>query len=370
MKKILIVCGKLNIGGAEKVAYSLGHYRDVTKYECHYIVFEDIEGEYEAELSNDGCKIFHLPIPAENYFVFWKKINQLMKKYKYDVVHCHTMFNSGIVLTAAKRHGISCRIAHSHSICSSPNRKLVKRIYEHIMRYLILKNATDYVGCGQKAGEWLFGEKEFKKNGKLIYNGVDTALFAYSDSNRHKIRKELGITNKYVIGHVGHLAEVKNQIFLISLMPQILKCNPDAILLLIGDGNDRSMLQNKIKGLGLMKHVIMTGNVMNVNEYLSALDVFAFPSLYEGMPLSIIEVQANGLPCVISDRIPKDVVLTDLITVLPLEQSAEKWIDTIIKAKRENSQKYREIMYQTGFDTKAMVDKVYEIYENSIGYVK
>ena len=113
-----------------------------------------------------------------------------------------------------------------------------------------------------------------------------------------------------------------------------------------------------------MNHVIMTGNVMNVNEYLSALDVFAFPSLYEGMPLSIIEVQANGLPCVISDRIPKDVLLTDLITVLPLEQSAEKWIDTIIKAKRANSQKYREIMYQTGFDTKAMVDKIYEIYEH------
>lgn len=361
--KILIVCGKLYIGGAEKVAYCLGHYRDKEKYDCHYLVFGDEIGTYEEELTADGCKIIHMPVPAENYSDFWKNINDLMKEEKYDVVHCHTMFNSGLVLLAAKRNGVKGRIAHSHSICSSKKRKITKKIYEQFMRHLIIRNATDYVACGEAAGKWLFGEKVFQKSGKLILNGIDVPLYRYDESNRAKIRKELSIENRFVIGHVGHLTKVKNQVFLLNLMEEIVSKVPNAVLLLIGEGDDRPMLEAKIAELNIADYVIMTGNVMNVHEYLSAMDIFVFPSLYEGMPLSIIEVQSNGLPCVISDAVPRDVFLTDLLQELSLTAPSDEWIDAIIKVERKNQHEYNDIMYNTGFDTHVMLEKVYDIYD-------
>lgn len=362
--KILIVCGRLYIGGAEKVAYSLGHYRDRNKYECHYLVFGEEIGIYEEELVNDGCKIIHMNVPADSYKVFWENLNELLKREKYDVIHCHTMFNSGIVLSAAKKNKVPVRIAHSHSICSSPNRKVTKKIYERVMRYLIIRNATDYVACGVAAGEWLYGKKVFEKHGRLVYNGIDIRMFVYNNENRNRIREELYLDNRFVIGHVGHLADVKNQSFLIKLMPEIIAKIPNAVLLLLGEGNDRPMLEKLISDMKLNDYVIMTGNVMNVQDYLSAMDVFAFPSLYEGMPLSIIEVQANGLPCVISDAVPEDVFLSDLLTKISLSDR-EKWINTITEAKRSNPEKYNDIMYNTGFDTHVMLEKIYNIYDKN-----
>lgn len=363
MKKVLIVCGKLCIGGAEKVAYSIGEYIDKEKYECHYIVFGDSVGEYEEPLIKLGCKIIHIKSPSFSYKLFCLELNNLMKETRYDIVHCHTMFNSGIVLSVAKHNDIACRIAHSHSICSSKNRKMDKRIYEKIMRFLILKTATHYVACGKKAGEWLFGKEIFEKYGTLILNGIDTGKFKYNENKRRKVRKMLAITNKLVIGHVGHLASVKNQKFLIELMPHIIKRNPDIMLVLVGEGDEHERLKKVVNELQLQNHVIFTGNVTNVQDYLSAMDVFVFPSLYEGMPLALIEVQANGLPCVVSDAVPKDVYLSDLIVTLSLEEQKNKWIETILNAKRINSERYSQYIYSMGLDTKMMVKKIQSIYE-------
>lgn len=363
MKKILVIIGKLSIGGAEKVAYDIGHYRDKNKFDCHYIVFGDYIGEYEEQLTSDGCRIIHMPVPASDYRLYINNLKTLMEKEKYDVVHCHTMFNSGLVMLMAKIQKVPCRISHSHSICSSKSRKLTKKIYEHIMRCIINRSSTRCVGCGKAAGEWLFGKKKFDKSGVLVYNGIDTSIFSFNEESRKKIREQLNLTDNFVVGHVGHLAKVKNQEFLIKLMPEILKINPKAKLLLLGEGDDRQMLETLIKESALENQVIMTGNVMNVHEYLSAMDVFAFPSIYEGMPLSIIEVQSNGLPCVISEAVPQDVFLTDLLTKLSLQADKAEWIRAICDASRNDSEKYSEIMFKTGFDNQMMLQKIYGLYE-------
>lgn len=363
MKKVLIICGKLCIGGAEKVAYSIGHFADREKYECHYLVFGDEIGEYEEQLLQDGAKIFHIPVPGKNYMIYWKNLFRFMDEYKYDVVHCHTMFNSGIVLLAAKIKGIPHRIAHSHSICSSEKRSLIVKSYEKAMRFLIKKCATDYVACGKKAGEWLFGKELFLKSGTLLLNGIDTEQFCYSEENRDQIRKQYHIENQYLIGHVGHLTKVKNQMFLLDIMPEILKKLPTAILILIGEGEDRSLLEQQIKKRNLTSRVIMTGNVRNVFQYLSAMDAFVFPSLYEGMPLTMLEVQANGLPCVISEAVPEDVYLTDLVQTMSLAASKDQWVNAIIKCNRENSSSYAKLLYEMGYDIEGVVKKIYSIYE-------
>lgn len=360
-KTVLIIAGSLRIGGAEKVAADIGLYADPQKYIIHYVVFGDDIGAYEPELKARGCKIFHLPQPSDSYCAYMKNLKKLIRTYHYDVIHAHTMFNIGWAMLAGKLYGVPVRVSHAHSALEE-HRSIKVRLYEAAMRFLILTCATDYIACGVKAGERLYGKKAFKKKGTLILNGIDTQGFAFDEQRREVFRKGLGLDDKFIIGHAGHLAEVKNQAFLLDLMPEILKRQPQAYLLLLGEGENRSALGQRIHELHLEDHVRMTGNVRNMPDYLNAMDVFAFPSLYEGMPLSIIEVQSNGLPCVISDKVPKDVFLTDLLRPLPLnDQSA--WVDAICSAKRETSEKYAAQMRQSGFDADTAMQKVYAIYE-------
>ena len=362
-RKILILPSKLTIGGAEKVAADIGLHADRSKYEIHYVVFGDEIGAYEPELEACGCKIFHIPQPSESFAVYLKNLKHLIRTYHYDVIHAHTMFNIGWAMLAGKLYGVPVRISHAHS--SLMEKCGVKvRLYETAMRFLILTCATSYVACGVKAGERLYGKRAFRKRGKLILNGIDTQRFAFDTQKRDAFRKELGLDDKFIIGHAGHLAGVKNQRFLLELMPDILKKRPEAYLLLLGEGEDRPMLEQRIHELHLEYHVRMTGNVRNVPDYLNAMDVFAFPSLYEGMPLSIIEAQSDGLPCVISDQVPKDVFLTDLLQPLPLD-APERWADAICAAARTVPEKYAAEMRRSGFDTESAMQKIYRIYSGS-----
>ncbi|MBQ7300522.1 MAG: glycosyltransferase [Clostridia bacterium] len=363
MDYILHIIAGLKIGGMEKVARDIGLYAD-KNYTNHYVVFGEEVGQYEEQLKNIGCKIFHIDSPAKNYAAYLKNLKFLMSEYPYTTVHAHTMFNIGWIMLAAKLNHIPVRVSHAHSALTT-GKSLKKSVYEFVMRGLIISCSTDLVACGNKAGERLYG-KAYAKRGQLILNGIDTAAFQFSEEKRTLLREQLGFQDKFIIGHTGHLADVKNQSFLIEMMPELLKKREDAVLLLLGEGEDRPMLEEKIRTLGLQDKVIMTGNVNNVPEYLCAMDVFAFPSLYEGMPLSILEVQANGLPCVISDRVPKDVFLTDLIHPLPLEDP-KAWIDMICMVKRENSEVYSNRMKVAGFDVKTAVEKFYKIYEKGIG---
>lgn len=359
MKKVLVIAGALYIGGAEKVCRDIGLYAN-GRCTVHYLVFGDRIGEYESELTVAGCKVIHTAPPASGHIAYYRFLIQLIRKEHYDVIHSHTMFNSGWAMLAGKCCGVPVRIAHSHSALEV-SMPLYKRIYEAVMRRMILRNATIYAACGQKAGERLFGKNFFEQNGVLLLNGIQTSEFAYNECARKRIRTELGLDSRFVIGHVGHLAEVKNQSFLIRLMPELLKRKPDAFLLMLGDGSDRDMLQNLIEETNLREHVLLLGNVFNVNEFLSAMDVFAFPSLYEGLPLSIVEVQANGLPCIISDRVPKDVFITNLLTALPLDDR-EAWINAICTAHRTDGMRYGHIVRQSGMDVQSFLEKVYSLY--------
>ena len=232
------------------------------------------------------------------------------------------------------------------------------------MRHLILSCSTDLIACGEAAGQRLYGERTFRRKGQLILNGIDTDAYAFSRASRDRIRNQLHLQDSFVIGHVGHLAAVKNQSFLLRLMPEILKQKPNAKLLMLGEGEDRPMLERLIQELGLSEHVIMTGNVPNVPDFLSAMDVFAFPSVFEGMPLSIVEVQANGLPCVLSTGVPRDVYLTDLVKPLSLD-APEPWVQEICSSRRANPDLYPPLLKRSGFDIEDVIQKFYEIYERA-----
>ena len=365
MKKVLEIIGSLRIGGQEKVGREIGLHINRDKYKIEYLVFDKGKEPYETDLEKAGIKVYHLPEPSEGYIQYLRNLGYLLKKGKYSVVHAHTMFNCGWAMLMAWVNKVPCRISHSHSIKMAEHHySLLARIYQSIMKELIHIFGTEFIGCGKAAGEWLFGESFFQKKGKIIYNGINTKQFLFSSVKREEMREKLNISDKFVIGHTGHFMKVKNQQFLISLMPEILKQRPEAVLLLLGDGELKKKNLEYCKALGIEHKVIMTGNVSNVSDYLCAMDVFAFPSLYEGMPLSIIEVQCNGLPCIISDTVPEDVFLTDLIRPLSLKSPKENWIREICSASRHDSQKYGKIIGETGFDESNMLKNIYKIYDS------
>lgn len=361
MKRCLQIVAALHIGGAEKVARDIGLSCRKNGYEVDYLLFGETAKGYDDELESSGCRLIHIPSPSNGYLRFYRQLRQLIRENRYDVVHAHTMFSIGWAMLAAEREGVPVRVAHAHSALNNGS-SLKKRAYERIMRRLILNHATDLVACGDAAGIRLYGSKAYRKRGRRILNGIDVEAFAYDPAARREIRQSLGLEDDYVIGHVGRLSSEKNQAFLIRLLPQILEKKQNAKLLLLGDGSDRRKLERLTRDTGLTDRVIMTGNVRNVEDYLSAMDVFAFPSLFEGMPLSIVEVQANGLPCILSTGVPKDVFLTDLIRQLPLDDPDE-WVKAICGAERTEPLRYSSELCQKGFDSDAVMKKYMDLYE-------
>ncbi|MCH5296596.1 MAG: glycosyltransferase [Ruminococcus sp.] len=364
MKKVLIISGGLQVGGAERVAANISKYAPNGEFEFHYIVFEGIDNVYGAEIEKKGDKVFTFPQPSSGYFRFIKMLKKLMDENNYIAIHSHTMFNSGITLFLAKIQHIPCRIAHSHTTKTERKVSWLQKLYQGFMRGVIKFSANHYFACGIQAGYWLFGKRAFEKKGIVINNGIDTTDFKYSEESRNLIRKQYGLEDTFIIGHSGTLIPLKNQEFLITLLPKIIEQNPKTVLLLLGGGNEEntSRLKKIVEDNGVGKSVIFCGQVMNVHEYLSAFDVFAFPSLREGTPLALLEAQTNGLPCIVSDNIPKDAFLTDLVQPLPLEDK-NAWIHSICDAKRQNCERYVLLIDEAGYSVATAYDKIYRIYE-------
>ena len=352
------------MGGAERVAANISLYAPKEEFEFHYLVFEGYDNVYGPEIEKKGGKVITVPPPASGYCAYIKTLSRLIRENHYDAVHSHTMFNSGINLLVAKVCGVPVRIGHSHTTRTETKVSIVQKTYEWIMRKLILWSATDLLACGVEAGEWMFGTRAFSRRGHIIHNGIDTEAFAFSVENRRRIRAQYCFSaDDLVIGHAGTLIPLKNQEYLIRLLPDLLRQNPHVRLMLLGAGeeSEKNRLVQLSEDLHVSERVTFCGGVMNANEHLSAMDVFAFPSLREGTPLALIEAQANGLPCVISDRIPDDAALTDLITVVSLNKK-DIWVHSLLNAKRSCSRQYAEEIASAGYSLTSSFDQLYKLY--------
>ena len=366
MRRILIISGGLQIGGAERVAANISRYAPKDEFVFDYIVFEGIENVYGAEIESDGGRVITLPSPAKGYLKYIRTLRTLIAENKYVAVHSHTMFNSGINLAVAKLCGVPCRVAHSHTTKTEIRTSATQKIYESFMRALIRVSATKLLACGVAAGEWMFGKRTFTRKGAVVLNGIDTKAFTFSGELRKKIRSSLKWESDYIIGHAGSIIPLKNQAFLIKLMPQIIKKNPNARLVLLGSGDEENetTLNECIKKSAAKERITMCGAVMNVNEYLNAFDVFVFPSLREGTPLALLEAQTNGLPCVMSERVPDDAIVTDLVRKATLGNETE-WIDAILDSRRTDPEEYAGIMEQKGYDSERSYAIIYDLYRRA-----
>lgn len=336
-KKVLIVTESIGYGGLNLASVRFEQHLNKEKFETAYCVRRSHKGTLEQEILDQGIPVYHVPDSELNYLKSYRYYRELFKKEHFDIVHCHLPFFSGIVLFAAKQCGVKKRVAHAHfsqpytdTAIYSRKKQAVAVIYRKVMRVFLKLFCNAKIACGQEAGEFLYGKKEFNKHGVILNNGIDTARFAYNEQVRKEIRNELGIPeDAIVLGHIGQLYSVKNQRFIIDIFQDFYRQNPNAYLLLIGDGDDREMLEQKIADAGLNERIKMLGLRSDADKLYSAMDCFVFPSLHEGFPLTLVEAQASQLPCVVSDAVTKKTMLNENIAYVSIQKPTAVWCDVI-----------------------------------------
>lgn len=328
MKKRVLVWGLTNNrAGTEAVisTYVKASKNIIFDFLCYdepanfSFLFDGTENEY-----------FIIPIKIKHPFANQKALNGFMKKrgHLYSSLWFNVNEVSNIdLLKLAKKHNIPQRITHIHNP-SFPN-VFITKLFSRLNWRKCLELSTDYWACSEDAGKFLFRGKPFR----VIPNLIDVESRAFSESKRSLIRDKYGLNRSFVIGAVGRLAEQKNISFLVGLMPRLLALNPKVVLMLVGSGSLYPDLKRLAEDLNIENNIIFAGSQTDIQGYLSAFDVYAMPSLYEGMSLSILEAQFNGLPCVISEGVGEKSAISNNVKVISLDDESV-WIDALLSAKR------------------------------------
>ena len=354
MKRLLCIVSSLDTGGAE--TFMMKIFRCLPKdYKMDFIVSKDT-GYYENEVYDLGGEIYRVPMRTEHPIKVYKSIREIVKEnnYQYILKLCDTPIGY-FDLIAAKAGGAEKICVRSCNASSSETK--LRHMVNNILRPLFNHIVDVKIAPSRLAAEYTFGKEEVKKgNVNFLKNAVDIEKYKYSMEKRVKVRREFGIDNfQIVIGHIGRFNQQKNHSFLLDIFYEIKKDKEDAILLLIGDGEKKQEICEKAKKLGINDNVIFTGIRSDIPELLSAMDVFLFPSFFEGMPNTIIEAQAIGIPCVLSDSITREADVTGLLHYVSLKERPDKWGNITLKSVMDARKDTREKMIQSGYDISSSV---------------
>jgi len=327
------VLGKMNGGGVEAMVMNYYRHIDKSKIQFDFIVDRDSTHVPRTEIRELGGRIFEIP-PYQQVYNYNRELTALFKENRYQIVHSHINALSVFPLNAAKKAGVPIRIAHSHS--TSVPGETAKNIIKNSLRPFSKVYPTHYCSCSRSAGEWLFGKGVMQTSRlNIVNNGIAVETFLFDKQERLSVRKELGLSGKFVIGHTGRLCFQKNQEFLLRLLAESLEKVPEAVLLLLGDGPDQTKLIKLAEDLGVTAKILFLGNQSDVHRYYHAMDVFAFPSRYEGFGISAIEAQASGLPVLLSDKVPKEACLTEKCEVLSIEEGVNPWLEMMLTVRED-----------------------------------
>lgn len=326
--KVLQVMGIVESGGVEAVIMNYYRHIDKTEVQFDFVMHKGSNSDYIAEVKSMGAKVYEVT-PYSNPIRFIQEVYSIIKKENYQIVHSNMNALSVFPLFAAYLAGVPVRILHNHSTDTKaePLRTLVK----HLLRPFAKLFANQYWACSRLAGGWMYGKKAVKE-GKvtIINNAIDLKKFSFDEKKRSKLRDELGLQDCFVIGHVGRFMKQKNHDFLVDIFAEISKKQENARLLLVGDGPLKTEIEDKVKAIGLEEKVIFTGVRSDVADLYNAMDVFVFPSLYEGLGMVAVEAQANGLPVISSTEVPKEAKISDAIKFEALSNTKSFWTKDIL----------------------------------------
>ena len=354
--RILHIVTYMGRGGLESMLMNYYRYMDRNQVQFDFLVHRDFEADYDQEILSLGGRIHHISRLVPWSRDYRQELKAFFKAHpEYRIVHVHQDCLSSVALQCARECGIPVRIAHAHSSSAVKNIKYPIKLH---YRKKISRYATDLFACNETAGKWMFCGEPFQ----VLNNAVDASRYSFDPEKREKIRAELGIGDQLAVGHVGRFRTEKNHTFLVDVFAALVKQHPDSVLLLAGDGDLQPTIEEKVQKLGLAERVRFLGTCSNVPELLQAMDVFVFPSLYEGLPVTMVEAQAAGVPCVISDQVPTECILTDLVIRKSLQESAEGWAEDILKQQNPVHENTFDRICNAGFDITENAQKLQEFY--------
>lgn len=373
MKKRKILQFTIASSKGGRTQYVLNNWKNINKerFQFDFVTFNPYL-DFAEELEVQGCRIFRMPCyPDQDIKLFREAFGKILEN-DYDTLHLHTSYWKGMeVEEIAREYNVPQIIIHAHS--SGYGKALDKaevlegqaRHYE-VRKQLNEGIATDYLACSEAAAEWIFGEYVPKDKIKIMRNAIDTYKFAFSEEKREEIRKKFGLENKFVLGHVGRLALPKNHEFLINVFDKVTKAIPEAVLVLVGEGELREQIENQIERLKLHDKVKLLGKREDVDVILQAMDVFLFPSLFEGFPIALVEAQTAGLPCIVSEMVTKEVQITPLIYYKPL--IIDEWLEKVWDIYEKNRGKRKSMHLEVGaagYEIKSQIKELENIYERN-----
>lgn len=342
-KNVLHVIAGMNRGGAETLLMNIFRNIDRSKYRFFFLVHNEEEGIFDKEILELGGVIFRVENPKKNLRNYKKELNKILINEKIDVIHSHMYSFSGIILNVAKKVGTPVRIAHSHNTQDGYSTNLKRIVYRNLTKRLINKNATDLLGCSRDACYSLFGKTpDNDSRVKVIKNGIDISLYKSLKKveSKRNIINELKLSeNATIIGHVGSFTRQKNHTKIIEIFQEYLNINNDAYLVLVGDGPLKNEIENETLNRGLSDKVFFLGIRNDIPNLMSGFDLFLFPSLFEGLGIVLIEAQAAGTICLVSDNIPKEADLNiGLLNTMNIDDYPIEWankIDLVLNNKVE-----------------------------------
>lgn len=331
--RVAQVLNRFDSGGIEAVVMNYYRHMDRSRVQFDFYFAEDSRFPQEAELKELGAGIYRIPSYTK-VLSYQKTLRKAFREKQYQIVHAHLSTMSVFTLFAAWRAGVPVRISHAHSTANWGEGK--KTLLKYLLRPFNKIFATHWFACGEAAGRWMYGDKAFDAGKVTVMpNAIETEKFAYDEAARQALREELKIPqDAFVVGHVGRFTFAKNHRFLVEVFAELKKAKPEAWLLLVGEGELEEKVRSQVNEMGLQSSVVFTGVRQDVNKLYSAMDVLCMPSHYEGMPLVAWEAQANGLPCVLSDRMTTEAVRCENACRLPLTAGHDTWREAILTGHR------------------------------------
>lgn len=362
--RILMVIGCMGLGGAETMIMNLYRCIDRSKVQFDFLVHKGYVGKYEREIETLGGKIYRIDkYWVRNYFSYVKQLNEHFTAHpEHKIVHCHIGSAASVCLSVAKKYG-AFTIAHSHS-----TRDTIKDLHSRLWllnSYPTRFIADHFFACSSEAAIDRFGRKIAESDKcDILYNGIDCDRFAFNQHNRDTVRKKLGLEDNFVLGNIGRHTLQKNPLFLLEVFAEVYRKDPTARLLQVGMGELTEQMREKSRELNVEKEVIFAGTHIDVEKYYSAMDVFLFPSLWEGLGMVAVEAQTNGMHVVASDTVPAlSDIGTGLFHPVNISQPTSKWAEEVLKYKNNRCTvdvvKYAQ---DAGYSVKNIAHELEEIY--------
>ena len=371
-KKVCCFCETWESGGIESFLNNVFLRLDSEEVQIDLVASRIGPSVFTKQLQDRGIRFIELSGTPRKVLINARLLRKLMRQEQYDVFHLNAFQAlSMFYLCLAKKEKIPVRLAHSHNTALRKSTfRWAKLLVHRLSKGLFTKEATALLACSRNAANFLFGKRVLRKKGfAFIPNGIDTARFRFDPEKRETLRQKLGLSNALVVGNVGRLCYQKNQMFLLNLLEKLLKNRENAHLLLAGEGEDLKALQQEATRLGIGHRVTFYGVSKQIEELFWAMDLFVFPSRFEGLGIVAVEAQAAGLPVFLSEHVPPEAAVTALAQPRPLEEGAAAWSCGMAEVVLpENRERYAALVADAGFDighTARLIEALYKNEENS-----